>query len=417
MAGTASPDCKNALSVRANMIWNSVGSITYFGCQWLITILVVRLSSGYDAAGTLSLAMSIYNIVSPLAVYRMYTYQVSDVNRENAVGEYFTFRLVTCAIALFCCLVYAIPTCPLSALPAIVLYVVFKFCALLIDILHGENQLNGRMDYIGRSLMLQGVLTLLAFAIVLYFSSSLELAVVAMGAVTLFVGAVYDFPRTRQFGPIKIGISRKKATYLLRHCFPIAIATVACSATVSVPRQMLAAMGGEAALGIYSSVAAPVAIVQMGASYIYNPLLSVFAEQFIAGRIRDFARTFVKVLIGIVCLGAVCAIGLELLGPFLLGLMYGDSILPYCYLLLPMIALAILTAFVWFASDMLVVVRCFVGSFVGNFLALLISACSCWWFITQFDMNGVSFAAIAAYTCASVLMVAILFWWIKKSRR
>ena len=63
--------------------------------------LVVRLSSGYEAAGTLSLAMSVYNIFAPFAIYRMYTHQVSDVKRENTVGEYFAFRIITSSAAWF----------------------------------------------------------------------------------------------------------------------------------------------------------------------------------------------------------------------------------------------------------------------------------------------------------------------------
>ena len=86
-------------------------SYTHLACQWLITILVVRLSSGYEAAGTLSLAMSVYNIFAPFAIYRMYTYQVSDVKRENTVGEYFAFRIITSSAALVCCLVYAALRC------------------------------------------------------------------------------------------------------------------------------------------------------------------------------------------------------------------------------------------------------------------------------------------------------------------
>ena len=43
------------LPYRKNMLWNSAGSIVYLGCQWLITVLVVRLTVGYDAAGLLSL--------------------------------------------------------------------------------------------------------------------------------------------------------------------------------------------------------------------------------------------------------------------------------------------------------------------------------------------------------------------------
>lgn len=57
------------LSLKSNMIWNSIGSLTYYGCQWLITILVVRVSDSFEAAGTLSLAMSIANIFTPLPCF------------------------------------------------------------------------------------------------------------------------------------------------------------------------------------------------------------------------------------------------------------------------------------------------------------------------------------------------------------
>ena len=43
------------LSVKQNMLWNTAGSMVYLVCQWLITVFVVRLSDGYDAAGVLSL--------------------------------------------------------------------------------------------------------------------------------------------------------------------------------------------------------------------------------------------------------------------------------------------------------------------------------------------------------------------------
>ena len=72
------------LSVKANMLWNSVGSMTYLACQWLTTIVVVRLSSGaFDNAGLLSLAMSVVGIFGTFANYKMGTYQISDIKREN----------------------------------------------------------------------------------------------------------------------------------------------------------------------------------------------------------------------------------------------------------------------------------------------------------------------------------------------
>ena len=143
------------LSVKANMLWNSVGSMTYLACQWFVTIVVVRLSSGFDDAGLLSLAMSVVGIFSTFANFKMGTYQISDIKRENSLGEYMGFRCVTLVAAFVACMVYALFTCATYALVTIALFYAFKAIGLLIDILHCEDQVNRRMDYIGKSFMLQ----------------------------------------------------------------------------------------------------------------------------------------------------------------------------------------------------------------------------------------------------------------------
>ena len=403
----AEPEGKE-LSIGKNMAWNSFGSITYLACQWLITILVVRLSNGYEAAGALSLAMSVYNIFAPLALYRMYTYQVSDIKRENTAGEYFSLRIITSLIALACCMAYAVATCSPQSLAAIFLYAVFKIVALLIDVLHGVDQIHKRMDYIGKSLILQGALSLVAFCAIFASTKSLECALAAMAVSTVTVGICYDYPRSRRFERVKLGISRKKATHLLVYCFPIVIAAVACGTAPSIPRQVLALMDGESMLGIYASVAAPVAIIQMGASYLYNPLLSIIAEHFAKGEKRELLSLIGKVALGIAAIGIVCAIGFEVFGAWLLGLIFGPTITPYTYLLLPIIASTIISAFVWFLNDLLVVLRCFKGSFAGNIVAAAIASPASYFFVATWGMNGVSFTSIAAYSVGAAIMVAFI---------
>ncbi len=397
------------LSLKANMLWNSTGSITYLAFQWLLSVVVVRLSDNYDAAGVLALALSVYNIFSPIAVYRMYTYQVSDVNRENTVGEYLTFRAVTTTIALAVCMAYSAATCAPSTLLAIFLFFLTKGLSLLIDVLHGQDQLGGRMDYIGKSLMLQGVGTFAAFCVTFGLTRNLEAAFGAMAAATLLVGLVFDVPRTRRFGAIRWGIAPKKALHLLGYCLPIVIATIACSATVSVPRQMLAWMDGEAALGIYSSVAAPVAIIQMGATYLYNPLLTNISKLYADRDARGLRRLYLTIAAGIALIGVLCAVAFEIVGPWVLELLFGPSISDYTYLLLPVIASAILCAFTWFANDVLVALRCFKGSFIGNVLSAAISAAVAYFCITTWGMNGVSFASIIAFLPSALVMSACFF--------
>jgi O-antigen/teichoic acid export membrane protein len=396
------------LSLKANMLWNSAGSMVNLGCQWLLTIFVVRLSNGYDAAGVLSLAMSIYNIFAPLAIYRMYTYQVTDVRRENALGEYFAFRIITVAIAAVCCIIYTVLTGAMSALSAVVAYVFFKAAGLLIDVFHGEDQLNARMDYIGKSLMMQGACSLATFCAVFYFSDDLTLAIFAMSLATVAIGLFFDFPRTRRIAKVKFGISKNKALHLLVYCFPIVLASIACSAAPSIPKQMLAYVQNESALGIFTSVAAPVAIVQMGASYIYNPLLDRFAKYYDQADKKGLTALFSKASIGIAFVGGAAIGGFALFGSPILQLLFGESILEYTYLLLPAIGAAIITAYVWFVNDLLVAIRCFRGSVIGNVSALACTLISSYPMIMEYGMNGVNFCGILSYACGLTFMLIAL---------
>lgn len=403
------------LSMKRNMLWNSAGSFTNLLAQWLITVLVVRIASGYDAAGLYSLAVSVYGIFAPVAQYRMYTYQISDTRHENTVGEYFTLRVITNGIALVACFGYALLTCPLSAVPAIMLYGLFKSAALLIDVFHACDQRHYRMDYIGISLAMQGVSSLAIFALAFSLTQNLEITLALMSLALLAIGLVYDMPRSNGFEKLRLGITWRKTRYLLLKCLPIVIGALAMAAAVSAPRQYLFDAMGEAALGVYASVAAPVAIIQTGASYIYYPLIGYFADYYDRGEKRKLVELLLRVTGGIALVGIVCAVLLELFGAPLLELFFANDIGQYAYLLIPMIASAMITAYVWFLNDLLIAVRDFRGNLIGSIVPLVVALVCMVPFVQWWGMNGVSFTAIASYLAAAVSMGASFLACLKKS--
>lgn len=401
------------LSIRRNMLWNSAGSLVNLGCQWLITILIVRLSDGYDAAGVYSLAMSVYGVFSQLAQYRTYTYQVSDVSGENTTGEYLAFRGITCAVAMVATMGYAAITCRPEALLAIFLYALYKMASLAIDVLHAGDQQAHRMDYIGISLALQGVSSIALFVLVFATTHSLELTLLAMTAGIVVIGVAYDLPRSRALTEVAPRISAKKVRYLLVRCAPVVVAGIACSAAPSVPRQYLSAVMGDAALGIYASVAAPVALIQMGASYIYNPLLGYFSERFAARDARGFTRLLATAFLGIVAVGAVCAAGLALLGAPLLSLVYGESIVEHLYLLQPLVLCAVVTGLMWFVNDLLIALRGFRATLIGSLIALAVSLAVMVPAVGTLGMNGVTAANVLSCLASAAFMLVSLFWLVR----
>lgn len=402
------------LSLKRNIAWTSAGSIVRLVCNYLITIVVVRLSHGFDAAGMLSLAMSVSNLVSPFADFRLRTVQVTDVRGEHSAGEYVALRLLTSGLAFAVGMIYSIATCTLDAVPTIIAYLISSLAANMIEVLHAIDQRHLRMDYIGISYMLQGVSNLVLFSAVLWITDSLVLACVFMAVATLVILFVYDVPRASHFETIKPHIDFRSAVKTLGLLFPLVIAQVCSSAVLTVPKQYLAASVSTAALGIYSSVASPAAIVQTGASYIYSPLMGEFARRFKDNK-KSALSLFKKTVFAILAVTLAAAVLMLFLGDRVLALLYGSEIVEYSYLLQAAILCTFITAFAWFMNDLLLSLRDYKASFFGNMIAAVVSLLITIPMVDWFGMNGVSLVGVVSYAVAVAALTAFFIRDYKKA--
>lgn len=387
------PNCKE-LSIKQNMIWNMAGSAIGLACQWAISILVVRLAPDLTTAGLYSLAMSVYGIFSPIAHFGMYTYLITDVEDRNSIGEYITLASVTSFLAFSITMGYSIITCRSNSWPIIACYSVYKGLAVMIDILHAADQKAHRMDYVGISLGLQGVLCLLAFSAILSFTSNLSLAIMGMAVCTLLIGLLYDLPKTKSLFHVKVGISKKKALCILSACSLIVISSIASGAFASVPRQMLSQELGDAALGIYASAATPVAIIQVGSTYIYNPLIGYFAESYHSKNKSSFIRLSLMTVFGIIAIGLISLVCAHLFAEPVLFLLYGKEVASHSELMTPLILSSILLGTSGFANSLLVAVRSMRVMLLANIASLGAVVLLSKPMIMAFGMNGATVSLI-----------------------
>ena len=189
---------------------------------------------------------------------------------------------------------------------------------------------------------------------------------------------------------------------------------MAASAILTVPKQYLAVTSGDAALGIYASVAAPALVIQMGAQYLYSPLLDVFPRLFFEGNSKGFLVLLSKTVLGIIGVTIMCSAALQLVGEWVLDLLFGSGIVPYVYLLQPIVVSTAATAFLWFFGDLLVTLRRFWAYFIGNAVALLSVVPLTFVCVDMWDMNGVSFAGAGACMAGVLVLLGFLVGSIKR---
>lgn len=404
------------LSTKQNILWNSFGSTIYQGCLWLTTVFVVLLSASYENSGVLAYAMTMGNIFSPIAIYSIRTFQVSDIENTHSLQNYIAFRLITITAGFALCVPYsALITPEWSSMLAVLVFLVFKADESFVSVCYGAEQKASRMDYIGISQGLRGITLIISFCLALYLTDNLCIAIACMTIVCLPITLLYDLPHARLFGKIapKIGLSR--CLLLLRTCFPAVIATLLCGSVVSIARQYFGIQYGDEALGIYAAVATPSVVIQLFAQYLYSPLLTPIAKKWHDKNHDDFLAYFKKVIGGflLAILGATLAFGF--VGQPLIEFIYGSSISDYTYLLPYVMISTGLIAIMWFLGDILVIFRDFKGVLIANATAFFSTLFFMGYFIDQYYMNGINIIIILSYLLGIVVGIAFLTYQIKKN--
>ena len=392
-----------ALSLRANTLWNAFGCFFYLGCQWLTTVLVVRLSPDYNNSGMLAFAMAYGTIFASIGLYKIRAFQISDLNNEYSNGEYIGFRFVSIIMGLVLSVLYLPFTASsIGFLYVSITYLVFKSDEVFSDVFYGIYQRQERMDYIGKSQFLRGILSINCFAIPLAITHNLIVALVVMSLSCICVTFFFDIPHAKLFGSVRPSLEFDKMKSLAATCFLAMLATLCANSIVSLVRQYYGLVYGSESLGIYASVATPAVLIQVAATYLYSPLIGDLAKtRFNKGQ-EAFSRQFIKVFILLTFVIVAFIIPLSLAGNPILQLVFGKSIAPYTYLFPYVLVATGCMGLLFYISDVLVVVRKIREMLFCDVLALLAALLLAVILTRTIGMNGINFAIIGGSALAVI---------------
>ena len=409
---------ESPLGIRANILWNTLGNFIYLASQWFLTFCVVAVL-GIENMGVFSLAIAITGAVIGISFYGVRSFQVSDVKGKYLDQVYVLARIITSAISLVVCAVFvAFNAYSLYVSVCILVYMLFKISESLSDVYQGVFQKTMRMDYIGKSFIIKGIAILLLFLATIYLTQDLLLGVVALCLCSCVIIALYDMRYAKKFiQTIKETdwVSPTKA--LLIECLPIAGYTVVFNMLSQIPRYFIEIQMGMEALGFYATIAMPVAIVQVSASFIFAPLTTPFAQHLNKGEIASFSRLLVKTLLFLGALSVVSIIVFALLGEWMLIMLFGEMIAPYTYLLMPLVICTILVAVSWFLSTLLVVLRKQKTLLLIAVISLAIVLFGSLPLIELFAQNGASIVLIVSLSLFCINSSIALAICLKKSAK
>ncbi|MBO5295192.1 MAG: lipopolysaccharide biosynthesis protein [Clostridia bacterium] len=387
-----------------NFLWNTAGSIFFLVCQWIITVLVVRLSDGFSDAGLLSLAMSVTNVFAIIALFNVRNYQVSDSEELYSAGEYVSHRFVTCALAFVLCAVttflggYGIYTAA-----CILAYMLLKLTENFVDVFHGIVQKKWRLDIAGRSFLFRGILTVASFAVVFGLFHNLLLAILAMALTNLLSLLIYDWNAVRRVERVRLSFSPNRLLSLSKVCLPMVGYGFCIHSILPLVKAVLEAHHGEEMLGYYGSVTTVATLIQSFTLLVFTPLIGVFDEAFRAGDRKKLKRLFARLILLIVAITLLAMGAIALLGDFAMSLVFGEEILPYVYLLYPTVVASALTALVWLLGMILVVMRSMKTLLIGAVIGLAVGIAASVTLIPTAAFSGANVAQILPFAVIAAI--------------
>lgn len=401
-------------STLANIFFNSFGTMFYYGCQWLTTLLVVRLS-GYSDAGVYSIAMTFTAAFAILALYNTRQYQVADVYGEYSDRTYIHSRIAAMAIAFLICFagLFFNDYTPYQW-GAVLLYMLYKCIEAWVDVYHGIDQKNGRMDFVCYSYLLRGVLMLLAFCGILYATKNLVFAIGGMAALTLCVALLYDRRIAARFIPADSKSSREALGRLMLAMIPLVIVAVTNNLSVSLPKYFLDRYYDETTLGYYTSVATPSMIVQVGAQTIFIPLIRPLADRLKENDKAGFIGILKKVSAVCAALSVAALVLSALLGEWFLVLVFREEIRPYAYLFVPVIVTTLLISVNACLFPVCTVLKEIKGQLAVGIGGLVSSLAASVVFVKQFSMDGVVIALLITLAVQIIIEVYIVYRKLRK---
>lgn len=386
-----------------NVIYNTIGTFFYFFCQWLTTILVVRIS-GYEDAGILSLVISFTNIFYFIALFGVRNFQITDINHEFTDRDYLNSRHITSGIAflLFVITMFCMKFNKVTVLCCI-LYMIFKIFEGYTDVIFGIWQNNDGYFEILISYIAKGLLTVIGFCAGVYFFN-LSGAIAIQALVYFLFIVLYDGKQIKRLVKnfeIKTGQYKK----MLIPCIPLMVYGLIVPYLNFLSRYVVELKFGTEILGYYSSITMVFTVMSTLMGSIFVTILPKIAYFYQTGKYKELNKFIAIANFGIIGFGILC-VGLgTLLGNLVFSILFGKQILSYMYLLPPTIIASIILSLVSLTSSIMIAFRKNALMLLINIIGVVVCTLSISFIVNIFGLVGSLYALIISLSIIYVILI------------
>ncbi len=427
-----------ALTLRQNFSWTFAGNMVYAAAQWGMLVVLAKLGSP-EMVGQFTLGLAVTAPIILFGNLQLRQIQVTDVNQKYSFGDYLGLRLICIALSLLAIAVITF-TAHYSQQTSLIILVIglSKAVESISDIFHGLFQYNERMDRIAFSLIIKGLLSLLALAVGVYVSGTALGGAIGLVTVWLLVLIFYDIPSSfliLRAVPLAENIPAQEVSNqsstsrilqlqprfnltdlrsLVTLSLPLGFVMMLISLNANIPRYFIEHHLGVRELGIFSAlsyliVAGGIVVSALGQSA--SPRL---AKYYAAGNRKDFQSLLLKLFLIGTFLGGVAVLMAAIAGKEILTILYRPEYAQQVYLFILLMVAAGIGYVASFLGYAMTAAQYFQVQMPLFTVVTGISALVCLWLIPSKGLIGAAIALIIGAVVQAIFSLGVIFYALQK---
>ena len=378
--------------------YNMLGYTVSLFSQWLI-LMVIPLMSDFDDAGVFSIAVSICSILNLVATLSLHNYQVADRYERYSENAYRMCRLTAMSVSFLC-----IPVIVFMLDYDLEQGLVILFYMLYRNLIHAgwvyiaTLQMKDKLDYSGKCMIVEGTISFASFAVLYVATQNLIVSTATMaliGGGTFLILILVGY-RKYVGDTIKPLFEWEGVGALVKLGIPVMLSTLAPIVITAIPKILLQSDYGDAATGIFSTIASPAIVIPTLVESAFIPFIPSFSDAWKRNP-SDFRRRSFILLLVILGFGVLCYITAVLLADPVFRWIYGEELADYTkYFSTLIIGITVYTVGV--CSTTLLVIRgkskyAVAMAFMALAVSLLVSPVM----ISDSGIEGATYSVVIAY--------------------
>ena len=317
---------KEKASQLKGAIWNTLGS-TMNGANSFIMLALVSRVGTVEQAGYFSIAFTTAQILYIVGLFGVNTYQMTDYGEKYRFLDYAKVKAFSCFLMLVGCVLAAL-TMHFTGEKA-----VYLFSLTILMLLNTIGELyqslffqKKRLDLSGSALFWRTFWSLIAFCVTLIVWRNVFFAVVVQIVVNLITTLYYALSVASAFIPRPTPPMQYSSVSLALECLPLFLSMFMVNLIMNASKYGIEFLMDDSAQGYYSMIFMPAQVINLCSQFIFKPLLSKYAELFADHKDRDAVLLLLRQVAFVMGFTFICCAGTALLGPQVLGLLYGKDL-------------------------------------------------------------------------------------------